>query len=310
MAQPSAAEEGADGLDAAESEDNEPSLEGAEEFEDGYDDYDDFGEENLFAGDEAFADEAPSGVSGDEFSDFGEELEDSVARALAAENADEFFRALRSALERGARTARAAGRAAERVGRPARRAGRLAHRAARARSPVGFLLQQLGQYLNDGFDEFDALTDLVEVFEEQDFDESEIDAALPVLAGLAARAVAAPLIRRSAAALARPVARRLVRSLTGTARTLLRRRGPAGLRSLPGIAGRVRRVAARRRMPATALPSAVRSVAARVAGPARGSMRAGTPPAPYVPASGRGARGRMPGRLILQGPVEIRILTR
>ena len=127
-------------------------------------------------------------------------LEAAVADALDAEDADEFFRSLLGGLSRVAgavgrgagtagRTARTVGQAAGTVGRNASQAQRvagraqhaagraqqLATRAARARSPMGYLMQQLGQYLNQGFDEYDALEDLDGLFAEEEMDE-----ALPI----------------------------------------------------------------------------------------------------------------------------------
>ena len=130
----------------------------------------------------------------------------------------------------------------------------------RARSPLGYLMQRFGHYLNEGFDEFEALEDLADTFAEE-----ELDEFLPVLAGLAARRLARPLVRRAAGQLTRPLRHRLVRGATQATQALLRRRGPRALRALPRIAQSVARISARRGLEPGALPAAFRQIAAQVA---------------------------------------------
>lgn len=86
---------------------------------------------------------------------------------------------------------------------PRREDGRTEQQARQVSEPYATLMQQFGQYQNQGFDEFDALKDLAETFAGMDFDDDEIDDALPVVAGIAARAIARPLLGRGAQRLPR-----------------------------------------------------------------------------------------------------------
>jgi hypothetical protein len=239
------------------------------------------GGEESFHAEDAFADGFEENLG----EDYAEEdvaaweaLEDAMADALEAYDTDEFLgRALggisqvAGLISRGAGAAERATRTVNRVAHRARRAagqaqrvagrvGRIAGRAARARSPLGYLMQRFGQYLNEGFDEFEALEDLADTFAEE-----ELDEFLPVLAGLAARALARPSVRRAAGQLTRPLRRRLVRGATQATQALLRRRGSQALRALPRIAQSVARISARRRLQPGALPAAFRQIAAQVA---------------------------------------------
>jgi hypothetical protein len=180
----------------------------------------------------------------DESGDAWDAFEEAAADALDAEDSDEFFRRIMSGLSQ---VAGGVGGAASRVRRvaqtTARRAGqaqRITRRAARARSPVGYLVQRLGQYLNEGFDEFDALEDLADLYAEE-----ELDEALPVLAGVAARALVRPLVRRATGQIGLGVRRQIVRSAGQAARTLARRVGPHSVRALPQIVRSIGRSAAR-----------------------------------------------------------------
>jgi hypothetical protein len=303
----------------------------------GFEAEDSFGEEQLGLedlGGEGF-------LGGDEYEaelgeDFGDDyfidseandwdaLEEAVADALDAEDSDEFFRQLlggisrvAGAARRGAttasRVARGVGRAVQTAGRVAgqvqRVAGqvqRVAGRAGRAANPLASILGQvaplLQQYAAQGFDELDALEDLADLFADE-----ELDEALPVLAGMAARTMVRPVLRR--AALSSPLRRQIVHSTTQVARNLVRRQGSAALRALPRIAQSVGQTAARRRLSPSRLPQAIRQTGARVAAqprlvrqlsrPAPGMRRTSVRPGP--------GRGGLPRRLRLQGPVEIMI---
>jgi hypothetical protein len=163
----------------------------------------------------------------------------------------------------------------------------------------------LQQYTAQGFDEMEAFEDLADWFAEEEMDE-----ALPVLAGLAARTLVRPLVRRAAGQVGRPIARQLVRGATQAARTLIQRRGPRAVRALPRIARSVARTAVRRRLPVTALPQAVRRAAARVAAQPRLVQRLASPAARVTPVRAR--VGAAPGsvrRWRMGGPVEITIRT-
>ncbi len=164
------------------------------------------------------------------------------------------------------------------------------------------LMRILQQYQSQGFDEMDAFDDLADWFEEDG-----VDAAIPLLAGFAARTLARPLIQRAGTALTQQARRTIVRSATQAARTLVRRRGRGAVRVLPRVAQSVARVTARRRIPARAAVQtaarAVQQTASRVAAqPRLVQQLAARPlarPAPGLPAAGR--------RFRVAGPVEITV---
>ncbi|GIK43714.1 MAG: hypothetical protein BroJett011_75470 [Chloroflexota bacterium] len=136
--------------------------------------------------------------------------------------------------------------------------------AVRPGSPTAALLRQftahLQRYRSQGYSEMEALEDLAEQFA----GEGQAEAA-PLLGGMAARALARPLMRRTARPLPPPLRRQLVRSGRQAAQTLARRQGLAGLRAIPPIVRRTQRTAAARRLPPRALPTAMRNLTARVA---------------------------------------------
>jgi ABC-type transporter Mla subunit MlaD len=303
----------------------------AEGFEDSFEEgFEDGFEEGFEDGFEAeFAEDY-----GDAFEEI-DALEDALADALDAEDADEFFRQLLGGISRVAgligRGTRAAGQVAQTVGRVAGQARRAAQtvgrvagqarrvagqvqqvagRAARARRPAANLLQQLmpllQQYAAQGFDELDALEDLADLFAEEEMDE-----ALPVIGAIAARAAVRPLLRTAAARLSRPLRQQLVRSGTQAARTLARRQGAAAVRALSPIARQVGRTAVRRRLGVRSLPAALRSTTARVAARPTMVQRLSRPVRRGGLRQRRfGRGGDVPRRLVLRGPVEIRIMGR
>lgn len=315
---------------------------------DGMDQYD---EDTADFGDEAYLGEDDFDESfGDDFGDdFAEEetnimdaMEGAVANAMDAEDSDEFLRRLISgvrgvagAVRRGAGTVgRVAGRAqniAGQVGRVARgvqglagavagSGGQRTRRGARPRigrarsgamgSPLSGLLQQLlpmlQQHAAQGANEMDVFEDLADWFEQEDADE-----ALPVLAGVAARAALMPLIRRSGIAAGRAVNRQLVRGATQAAQNLVRRQGPQAVRALQPIARSVGRAAVRRGMRPAALPGAIRQTAARVAAQPALAQRLSRPAAAQAARAGIPrsrltlSGGGTPRRFVVNGPVEI-----
>jgi hypothetical protein len=231
------------------------------------------GGEESFSGEDAFADGFKENL-GEDYAEediaAGKALEDAMSDALEAYDTDKFLGRALGGIARVSglisRGAGAAGQAARTVSQATRRAqraagqsqrvagrvGRIARRAARARSPLGYLMQRFGQYLNEGFDEFEALEDLADTFADE-----EMDQFLPVLAGMAARTLARPLVRQATGQLARPLRQRLVRSATQATQALLRQRGPQALRALPRIAQSVARISARQGLQPGALPAAV-----------------------------------------------------
>jgi hypothetical protein len=281
---------------------------------------------------------------GDEFLeediDAMDAMEEAVADALDAEDSDEFLRRLiggigrvAGAVRRGAGTARrVAGtvqRVAGRAGRvarqvqglagsiagsatqPGRRAGRGRARMGRAPGMAGALpgifqqlLPLLRQHAAQGADELDIFEDLADWFEEEEADE-----ALPVLAGVAARAALRPVIRRGAVTAGRTVRRQLVRRTTQAARNLVRRQGPRAVRALRPIARTVGRAAARQGMRPAALPGAIRQATDRVAAqPAlvrQLSQTGGAPGRMSAPRGRINISGRARRRVVINGPVEI-----
>jgi hypothetical protein len=110
----------------------------------------------------------------------------------------------------------------------------------------------------DEGDEFDGLDEMANLAED---DEDGIDAAAPLVAGLAIRGA-----MRGAARMPRPVRRQLVRAATVATRQIARRQGPrAAAAALPGVLRQARRTATRRGLPTQRLPQVVRQTAARVA---------------------------------------------
>jgi hypothetical protein len=358
-------EESLDGMEGAEGEGfaEEDVMDELEAYDEG--------EDEALAMEEDF--EADLGDEFDEFEaadelDVWDALEDVMADALDAEDADEFLRSLIGGLSglgrvagaigrgaraagrvgqvvgRAARTAGRVGRVAGRAGRVAGRAGRVAGRARRVvgraqrlagrvprlsgglggvmdlpedgeappsddsreappPNPIGLLMQQLGQYLNQGMDEYEALEDLADLFAEEDLDE-----ALPVLARVVARTAVRPVLRRAGGQISRPVRRQLVRSATQATQTLMRRRGPQAARALPRIAQSVGRTAARRGLRPAAVPQAMRRTAAQVA--ARPALVRRLAQPTVSPAARRPVGRGVPQRLRLRGPVEITIISR
>jgi hypothetical protein len=246
--------------DLDEAEGAAESFDAADEFED-VDSFDgDLGEEEEWEAAEEETDLADDFESeafedhGDEAGDEDAELEEAMAFALGAEDTDEFFRrAFRAVRRVGGQVVRTARRAAPHIGRIARAAAPIArlipHPWARAAGPA---LSLLGRLRAEGASEEEAM----DAFAELAVDD---EAALPVLGGLAARA----LVRSRGASLPLPARRQLVRSLTMTARGL-QGRAPAAVRALPRIVRSVRRTTTARRTPARVVPRIVQRAATRV----------------------------------------------
>lgn len=211
--------------------------------------------------DEGFDEMEAEGL--DEFD--SDSLDDAVADALEEEDADAFFRRLR--------------RIAGRVGRVARRVGRGVGQVARVVAPIasaipipqaqaiGRIAGVAGRLLADGADEFEAIDELVE-----SFDDNAIDAAAPVIAGLTLRRVMPGVSR-----LPRQTRRRLVHGVAQATRTLVRRQGAPAARGAARIATNVQRAVRRRRLPARAAGPAIARAAQRVARNPRAAQRLARP---------------------------------
>ncbi len=238
-------------------------------------------------------------------------FDDAVADALDADDSDEFFRRI-------ARMARGAVRG---IGRVAGTVGRGIGQAARVVGPIasmipipqaqliGRIANVAGRLLADGADEFEAIDALVD-----EFDEESLDAAAPVVAGLALRR-AVPNIAR----MPRPARRRLVRAVTQATRTAVRRQGAPAARAVTRVVRTAARAVQARRVAPRALPQVVRRATQQVLqrpAAVRPLTRPLTPPARRVvtrpaaaPAARRGAVCRHCGthHLNFRGPVRIAI---
>lgn len=272
MAPPDAAEDD-EALDEADSDDGataDPAAEGGDEFEES---------EESEGGDQLENSEGQS----EDASSFGDESEQdrfaadedalaafdaTVADALDAKDSDEFFRALLGGAQREG----------------------LLHQV----SPL------LRSYVRRGASEADAFDELAEFFSEQGLDE-----ALPVLAGLTARALARPLLRRGQPRVSRTLARQLVNGANAAARILTRSQGRDAVRALPALATRVSRQAALRQLHPRALPRTLARAARELTKrPALIRRLAANAPA------ARRTHDAPSRRLRLEGPVEIIIYQR
>jgi len=192
------------------------------------------------------ADEFDDGDGFEEGDDFdADSFEDAVADALDAADGDEFFRRIR-------RLAQRVGRG---IGSAARVIGPIASMIPIPQAQlIGRIANVAGRLMADGADEFEAFDALID-----EFDEDAIDAAAPVIAGLAVRR-ALPQARR----LPRQQRRRIVRSATQATRALVRRHRAPAARVVPRIISTVSRAVSQRRLPIRAVPAAVRRVAQQV----------------------------------------------
>jgi hypothetical protein len=166
------------------------------------------------------------------------------------------------------------------------------------------MAQVAGRVLADGADEFAALDTMLAFAE----DEHAIDAAAPVIAGLTMRTTM-PRVAR----LPRTTRRQLVRSVSQSTRTLVRRQGPYAARAVPRVVQAVQHTAQRRRMPVQQLPQALRRTMARIASnPTLVRRLAGGHP--HTASTTQQRRVRLepgvPQRLVIRGPVEITIRSR
>ena len=176
-------------------------------------------------------------------------LERAVAQAVAARDAEGFFDEL---LEQLQSARRGAGR-------------------GRGVSPLlPELMPILRAYSEEFVSEHEGRSDLATRFIEDDLDE-----VLPVLAGLAVRALLEPQ-RGRGRGLTEAARLELVRGAADAARTLVATRGRRGVLSLPNVLRSAAREVVRQRRGVDALPGELRDVASRVpaALPAGGPRRA------------------------------------
>jgi hypothetical protein len=215
-------------------------------------------------------------------------MEDAVAAALSADDADEFFRrALRGLRNVGRTVGRVARRVAPVIGQVARVVGPIASALPIPQAQlIGRVANVVGRLMADGADEADALDELYDFAEDE---EDAVDLAAPVIAGLTIRTV-----MPGASRLPHAQRRQLVRSVTRSVQTLARRQGPAAVRAAPAVLRQARRVVARQgaRPPVRALPAAVARTTAQVARNPR-AVRALTRPAVAAQPSACPNCGRM-----------------
>jgi hypothetical protein len=230
------------------------------------DEMDDLGFEGELEDDfEAYDLEGYEGYDGFEADDeaIEEALDDVMAYALGAEDADEFFGRLWRGIKKVAsRVKRVVKRAAPVVGRIARGVSRVAsfipHPYAQAVGRVAGLVgrgAQLAQRLRaEGATEEEAAEAFAELA-------ARDPRALPLLAGVTARTI----VKSKGARMSKAARKQIVKQVKAGAKTLVAKRGPAAARALPKIAKSVKRAAvAKGASPATAA-KVVRRTAAKVA---------------------------------------------
>lgn len=232
--------------DAFDFEEMDDEFEAVDEFYDEYDDYDAFD-----AYDEADFDEAD------------EALDNVMAYALGAEDADEFFGRLFKGLKKiGKKVIRGVRKAAPVVGKIASGVSRVAsmipHPYAQAIGRVAGIVgkgARLAQRLRmEGASEEEALEAFAEMA-------AKDPRALPIVAGLTARTV----LKSKGARLSPAARKRVVKQMKGAAKNLVRKRGPAAVRALPKIAKSVRRTAVAKGTPSVTAAKVVRKTASKVA---------------------------------------------
>jgi hypothetical protein len=256
------------------------------------------GFESLDDGDEFSADEGDHLDGGDSYD--SEAFEDAIADALDAGDSDEFLRRIR-------RIAGAAARGAQRIGRGVGAAARTIAPIARLiplpqAQAIARVANVLGRTLADGADESEALEDLFDYAETED-----VDAAAPVIAGLALRQRMPGLARAP-----RNVRRQVVRGVTQATRTLTGRQGPAAARVVPALVQRVQRGVQRRAIPPRQAGAAVQRIAQRIARNPRAIQNLAQRARGIV---GRAPRGACPHcrrsrSFTLRGPVQLTIRSR
>jgi hypothetical protein len=175
-------------------------------------------------------------------------MEIAVANALGADDADEFLGKMFKSISRIAK------KVAPVIGQVARVVGPIASAIPLPMTQaIGGVANTLGGLMADEADEGDAFEGMVDFAEEED----GLDAAAPVIAGLALRR-AAPHVR------ALPVAarRQAVKTVTHAVRQLAHRHGTGAVAAIPAIVHTAKRHLTAHRLPAAQLPAMIRKVAA------------------------------------------------
>jgi hypothetical protein len=306
--------EEAEGAAALEDELEMEEL-GMDEFEDAYDE-DEF-EVEAYDDEDAYFDEEDELEAAEdyyeEFDEFDEgydeeedALDDVMAYALGAEDADEFFGRLFRGLKKiGGKVIRAVRKAAPVVGRIARGVSRVAsvipHPYAQAIGRVAGVVgrgARLVQRLRmEGASEEEALEAFAEMA-------ARDPRALPIVAGLTARTV----LKSKGARLSPAARKRVVKQMKGAAKNLVRKRGPVAIRALPKIAKSVKRTAAVKGTPSISAAKVVRRTAAKVArSPALTRKLARPSPTAKRLMRKAGVKGRGYGSYVIPGPARVTI---
>lgn len=224
------------------------------------------------AGDHEFENEPAEEAVGHRSEQFAEEadtntydaLEEAIARALDEQGSGEFFNQLFVRLRRAAKSLRPAvsGSAKAKTDEQdkAGTAGDETSVAGSVENALRQILPILREYSVYHCDEAEALEDMTDRFATED-----LDAALSVLGGIAARTLLLPLMRRAAARLPLSTACELVRGATQAARILIQRGGTQAVQALPHVVGISIRTAFRQRLPVKALPKVLHRIAGHVA---------------------------------------------
>ncbi|MEY6431836.1 hypothetical protein ABC977_05360 [Thioalkalicoccus limnaeus] len=244
----------------------------------------------------------------DDYADADEALENVMAYALGAEDADEFLgRLARGLVSVGRRAVRGIRRAAPTIGRIAGGVSRVAslipHPAAQAVGRVAGLVGRganlVQQLRAEGATEEEALDAFAEMA-------ARDPRAMPIVAGLTARTV----LKSQSARLSPSARKQVVRQMAGATRTLTNNRGPAAVRAMPKIARSVTRTAAARATPPATAVKAVRRTTAKVArSPAltRKLARPSPTARQRVAVATRSSTSTRPRSFTIQGPARITI---
>jgi hypothetical protein len=179
-------------------------------------------------------DELEESMDSLEMEDESDALEDAMADALEAEDADEFWGALKNI-------------------------GKTIGKVARVAKPftsllpggplIGAAADILGNLADDEADEMDALEELADLAEEED----GWDELAPHVAAVAIRGA----LKHQAARLPKASRKKLVKTVTAVTKHIAHKHGARAVAAVPAIVEHARKIAVRRRIPARHLPALV-----------------------------------------------------
>lgn len=204
-------------MDELEAGDDEAE---SDEFEDSLEEYGD--------------DELEDSMDSLEMEDESDALEDAMADALEAEDADEFWGALK--------------KIGKTVGKVARTAAPFANLLPGGQL-IGTAANILGSVLADEGDEMDALEELADLAEEED----GWDELAPHVAAVAIRGA----LKHQAARLPKASRKKLVKTVSAVTKHIAHKHGARAVAAVPAIVEHARKIAVRRRLPARHLPALV-----------------------------------------------------